>query len=146
MTAPGTILVVDDTAADVEFTLHALRELGLAQRVVTARDGAEALDFLARRGAYADREPDAPRLVLLDLKMPKVDGFEVLRRMRSEARFAAIPVVVLTSSGEARDVAECYRLGANAYVVKPMDFDEFVSTVQTTARFWTGCNLSPRPV
>lgn len=139
-----TILVVDDTPADVEFTLHALEGLGFADRAVVARDGAEALDFLYRRGAFADREDAAPAFILLDLKMPRVDGFEVLRQVKGDPRLAAIPVVVLTSSGEARDIEESYRLGANGYVVKPMDFDEFLSTVQAAGRFWALNNQPPR--
>jgi len=138
-----TILVVDDTAADVEFTQHALEGLALPHRIAVARDGAEALDFLFRRGAHGNREVTSIAFVLLDLKMPKVDGFEVLRRIKGDPDLAPIPVIVLTSSGEARDIELSYRLGANAYVVKPMEFEDFVAAIQACGRFWAFVNQPP---
>jgi CheY-like chemotaxis protein len=139
----GRILLVDDCAKDLELTLAALEKHRLANDVVVARDGAEALDYLYRRGKYAAHPSGDPVVVLLDLKMPQVDGLEVLRAMRADERFRALPVVVLTSSREERDVVESYKLGANAYVVKPVAFDAFFNAVSTLGLFWAVLNEPP---
>lgn len=139
----GMILMVEDNANDVELTLAALSEHNLANEVVTLRDGAEALDFLCRRGAYAERGPGEPALVLLDLKMPKVDGIEVLRHVKGDPVLRRIPVVVLTSSREEPDLRTAYELGANGYVVKPVDFDKFVEAVRQIGLFWLVVNEPP---
>jgi CheY-like chemotaxis protein len=137
------VLLVEDSARDVELTLAALGESRFANEVVVARDGAEALDWLHRRGAHAGRPPGVPAVVLLDLKMPRVDGLEVLRQMRDDATLRAIPVVMLTSSREERDLVESYRLGVNAYVVKPVAFDAFIHAVRTLGLFWAVLNETP---
>jgi CheY-like chemotaxis protein len=134
------ILLVEDSAQDVELTLAALEEHKLANEVVVARDGAEALDFLFRRGAHAGRSPDNPVVILLDLKMPKVDGLEVLRQVKADASLRTIPVVMLTSSREENDLVESYRLGVNAYVVKPVDFAQFLEAIRRTGIFWAVVN------
>lgn len=124
------ILRVEDNPHDEELTLRALRQNRLANRVHVARDGEEAIDFLFARGAYVERQVgDGPRVVLLDLKLPKVDGLEVLRQVKADPRLSSTPVVVLTSSREERDVVESYRLGVNSYIVKPVDFESFVGAV-----------------
>lgn len=129
------ILLVEDDPQDLELALRSLRKANLASRIEVARDGAEALEFLFCEGAYAGRQiEDVPKVVLLDLKLPKVDGLEVLQRIRSDPRTKTIPVVVLTSSKEQRDVIESYRLGVNSYVVKPVSFDQFASSVQQLDR------------
>jgi len=128
-TRPVDILLVEDNPADEELTVRALRKHNLANNLVVVRDGVAALDFLFATGEFAGRSPDHPKLVLLDLELPKVEGIEVLRRMKADERTCAIPVVVLTSSGEDRDVVESYRLGVNSYVVKPVDFSDFESAV-----------------
>ena len=125
-TAVRTILLVDDNPQDVELTLAALERNRLANRVVVVRDGVEALDYLYRRDAFADRPSDPPGLILLDLKMPKVDGLEVLRRIKGDPALKMIPVVVLTSSREEYDLLRTYDLGVNAYVVKPVSFEDFI--------------------
>lgn len=135
------LLLVEDQASDAELALHALHALGLDRSVTLLRDGAEALDYLFARGAYADRDADdQPRLVLLDLKLPKVDGLQVLEAMRSDERTRDIPVVVLTSSKETCDVERCYALGVNSYVVKPVDFDHFTEAIQQIGRYWLSMN------
>lgn len=134
---PVEILLVEDNPADVELTLHALREHNLANRIRVARDGAEALDFLFCRGPFADRRFDSPpRIVLLDLKLPKVDGLEVLRQLKADARTRPIPVVILTSSDEERDRVQGYQLGVNSYIRKPVDFDQFRETVRQLGLYW----------
>ncbi len=138
------ILLVEDDAKDIELTLMALRENSLANEVVVARDGAEALDYLYRRGSYVLRSEDMPAVVLLDLKMPKVDGIQVLRQIKSDDKLKQMPVVILTSSKESHDLEECYRLGVNAYVVKPVTFSDFVETVKGLGVFWTLINEPPR--
>jgi len=136
------ILLVEDQASDAELALHALRGLDLDRDVTLVRDGAEALDFLFARGAYSDRDPDdLPRFVLLDLKLPKVDGLQVLEAIRADDRTRDLPVVVLTSSKEACDVERCYDLGANSYVVKPVDFDQFTDAIQDIGRYWLARNV-----
>ena len=137
------ILYAEDSAADVELTLAALEEHHLANEVVVVNDGVEALDFLHRRGSFAGREPGNPAVVLLDLKMPRVDGLEVLRQVKSDPELRTIPVVIMTSSREERDLVESYRLGVNAYVVKPVDFDQFVAAVKEVGMFWAVVNEPP---
>jgi len=137
------ILLADDSSKDVELTLAALDEHRLANEVVVVRDGAEAWDYLQRQGKYATVPPANPGVVLLDLKMPKMDGLEVLRKMRADERFATIPVVMLTSSREERDVVESYSLGVNAYVVKPVAFQEFIDAVKSLGLFWAVVNEPP---
>jgi CheY-like chemotaxis protein len=137
------ILLVDDSARDREMALDALESHGLANEVVALRDGAEALDYLFRRQAYASRPLGNPALVLLDLKMPKVDGTEVLRQLKSDPALKLIPVVVMTSSREERDLVQTYELGANAYVVKPVNFHEFVDAVKQVGGFWGVLNQPP---
>lgn len=137
------ILLAEDNPNDVELTLTALAENNLANEVVLAHDGEEALDYLHRRGEYKLREEGNPAVVLLDLKMPKVDGLEVLRQIKSDASLKAIPVVILTSSREDRDIVESYRLGVNAYVVKPVDFHDFVDAIKELGLFWGVINVTP---
>jgi CheY-like chemotaxis protein len=137
------ILLVEDSETDAEMTIRALRRKNLANRLVWLKDGAEALDFLFRRGAYAERPAGTPKLVLLDLKMPKVDGIEVLRQVKSSEETKAIPVVMLTSSAEERDVVASYALGVNSYVVKPVDFAKFVEEVARAGCYWVLVNRLP---
>ena len=138
------ILLVEDNPRDVEMTLRALRKHNLANKVHVAKDGAEALDFIFARGAYADRDPNhAPKVVLLDLKLPKVSGLEVLRAIKGDEHTRTIPVVVLTSSQEEKDMVESYRLGANSYIVKPVDFDKFVTAIGEVGLYWL---LSNKPL
>ena len=140
------ILFVEDDPKDVKLTLHALREENLANSMRVARDGEEALDFLFCRGEFAGRSFDRPpRLVVLDLKLPKVDGLEVLRAVKGDPRTQAIPVVVLTSSREESDLVESYKLGANAYIQKPLDFDAFRLAVKQLGLFWLVVNEPPPP-
>ena len=137
------VLLAEDSARDVELTLAALEQNHLANEVVVTRDGVEALDYLHRRGAFADRPPGNPAVVLLDLKMPKMDGLEVLRQMRASPGLRSIPVVMLTSSSEERDVVQSYQLGVNAYVVKPVAFEEFIAAVRNLGLFWAVVNQPP---
>lgn len=137
------ILLVEDSAKDVELTLSALDEHHLANEVVVARDGAEALDYLMRRGKHAARSDELPAVVLLDLKLPKVDGLEVLREMKADPRLKVIPVVMLTSSLEEQDLVRSYQQGVSAYVVKPVDFQRFVDTVKELGLFWAVINEPP---
>jgi CheY-like chemotaxis protein len=138
-----TILLAEDDPNDLELTLAALAENRLANDVVVVRNGAETLDYLYRRGAFADRPPGQPVLILLDLKMPKVDGLEVLREVKSDPGLRTIPVVVLTSSREEQDLIEGYRLGVNAYVVKPVHFDQFAERIKQLGLFWMLINEAP---
>jgi len=138
------ILLVEDNPRDVELTLRALKKHNLANHVHVAKDGAEALDYIFATGIYAERNiHDHPKVILLDLKLPKVDGMEVLRRIRADERTKCIPVVVLTSSQEERDIVESYKLGVNSYIVKPVDFDKFLSTVQELGLYWLLLNKPP---
>jgi len=140
------ILLVEDSPEDAELTIRSLRRNKIANVIQVAEDGAEALDFLFCRGAYQDRtSSQLPRLVLLDLKLPKIDGMEVLRAIRSDERTKTIPVVVLTSSKEERDLIEGYNLGVNAYAQKPVDFKQFDETVRHIGMFWMLVNQSPPP-
>jgi CheY-like chemotaxis protein len=139
------VLLAEDSANDVELTLAALEEHHLANEVVVVRDGAEALDYLYRRGSFAARPAQRPVLILLDLKMPKVDGIEVLRQVKSDPTLKTIPIVVLTSSREEQDIIEGYRLGVNAYVVKPVGFEKFVEVVKHLSLFWLLINEPPPP-
>ena len=139
----GRILLVEDDPKDIDLTLTALGEYKLANEVIVVRDGAEALDYLHTKGNYRSRARENPAVVLLDLKLPKVDGFEVLRGIRSDERLKHIPVVVLTSSREDRDMVASYKLGVNAYVVKPVDFHAFVNAVKELGVFWAVINEPP---
>jgi len=143
MTELGRILMVEDDPNDVELTLTALAEYNLANEVVVTRDGAEALDYLYCRGSFTARVSDNPAVLLLDLKLPKVDGLQVLRQIKSDEKLRMIPVVVLTSSREERDMVASYRLGVNAYVVKPVDFHEFVNAIKELGIFWAVINQPP---
>ena len=139
------ILLAEDNANDVELTLAALQSHHVANEIVVVRDGAEALDYLFRRGPYVDRDAEDPGLLLLDLKLPKIDGLEVLRHVKAEPRLRRLPVVLLTSSREESDIVRSYDLGVNAYVVKPVQFSDFVETVHTLGAFWAGLNEIPPP-
>jgi two-component system response regulator len=138
------ILLVEDNSNDVELALHALRHHRLANHIHVARDGAEALDFLFCRGPYAQRNPrQIPRLILLDLKLPLVDGLEVLAQIKADETTRTIPVVMLTSSTEERDIVESYRLGVNSYIIKPVDFEQFTDAVRQLGYYWLLLNKSP---
>ena len=139
------IVLAEDNANDVELTMSALRENNVANEVVVVRDGAEALDYLYKRNGYTDRPGNNPALLLLDLKMPKIDGVEVLRQVKTDPALKTIPVVVLTSSREEEDLLRTYDLGVNAYVVKPVDFHEFVDAVKMLGGFWAVVNETPPP-
>ena len=137
------VLLAEDNLKDVELALAALEEHNLANEVDVVRDGAEALEYLCREGRYANRPPGSPAVVLLDLKMPRIDGLEVLRRMKASDTLRSIPVVMLTSSREEKDLIESYRLGVNAYVVKPVAFDRFIAAVKSLGLFWAVYNEPP---
>ena len=137
------LLLAEDSAADAELTLEALGEHNLANRVDLVRDGVEVLDYLYRRGAYAERPAVMPLALFLDLKMPRMDGLEVLRTLKSDQALKVLPVVMLTSSREDSDLAESYRLGANAYVVKPVDFGQFTEAIRELGLFWSLVNQPP---
>ena len=143
MSTLGRILMVEDDPKDVELTLTALEEYNLANEVVVTRDGQEALDYLFCRGQFSARPRENPAVILLDLKLPKVDGLEVLQQVKSDDRLKMIPVVVLTSSNEEKDMMRSYKLGVNAYVVKPVDFHEFVNAVKELGVFWAVINEPP---
>ena len=140
------ILLVEDDPADVELTLHALQSEHLANRIQVVRDGEEALDFIFRRGVFSDRDPDSwPRLILLDLKLPKLDGIGVLRQIKSNPGSKALPVVILTSSRQEKDVLNGYQLGANSYIQKPVDFEQFRRIVKQLGLYWLLVNQPPPP-
>jgi two-component system response regulator len=137
------ILLAEDTPTDAEMAMRALRKRGLANNLIWVKDGSEALDFLFRTGAFAERNSASPKLVLLDVKMPKFDGLDVLQRMMQDEELRMIPVVMLTSSAEERDVIESYRLGANSYIVKPMDIDDFDQVISEIGLYWMLVNKMP---
>jgi CheY-like chemotaxis protein len=139
----GRILMVEDDPKDVELTLTALEEYNLANEVVVTRDGQEALDYLLRRGQYSNRSYENPAVILLDLKLPKVDGLEVLQQIKADERLKMVPVIVLTSSHQEKDVMRSYKLGVNAYVVKPVDFHAFVNAIKELGVFWAVINEPP---
>ena len=143
MASIGRILLVEDDPKDTELTMTALEEYNLSNEVVVASDGEEALDYLYYRGKFQRRTGENPAVLLLDLKLPKVDGLEVLKQIKSDANLKMIPVVVLTSSREERDMVDSYRLGVNAYVVKPVDFHEFVNAIKELGVFWAIINEPP---
>jgi CheY-like chemotaxis protein len=143
MRSLNRILLVEDNARDVELSLAALAECHLANEVTVMRDGADALDYLFRRGKFGDRPTENPAVILLDLKMPKVDGLEVLARIKQSPELQMIPIVMLTSSQEERDLVESYKRGVNAYIVKPIDFDQFVEAVKQLGLFWAILNQPP---
>ena len=139
------LLLVEDNPQDLELTLRALQKAHIANRIQIARDGVEALDYIFGEGAFAGRRiEDAPRVILLDLKLPKVDGLEVLQRIKGDPRTKTIPVVILTSSKEQRDVVESYRLGENSYIVKPVNFEGFTAAVRDLGLYWLLLNEAPR--
>lgn len=137
------ILLVEDSAHDAEMTLRTLKRRGIANDIVWVKDGVEALDYLFCEGEYAGRDGGLPKLVLLDLKMPRLDGLQVLRRLKAEPRTMKIPVVMLTSSHEEGDLLESYALGVNSYIVKPVDFENFAETVSQVGMYWVLMNTAP---
>lgn len=140
------ILLVEDNEDDIELALHALEEYHIANRIHVVRDGAEALDFIFARGVYSDRNTtDCPRVILLDLKLPLVDGLEVLRQIKSDPRTRRIPVVVMTASSQEIDVVRSYDLGVNSYIVKPVDFDQFKEAMKILGFYWLLINEAPSP-
>jgi CheY-like chemotaxis protein len=143
MTTLGRILIVEDDPNDIELTLTALADYNLANEVMVTRDGQQALDYLYCRGEYSTRAAGNPAVMLLDLKLPKIGGLEVLQQIKSEEHLKMIPVVVLTSSNEEKDMMRSYKLGVNAYVVKPVDFHEFVNAVKELGVFWAVINEPP---
>jgi len=140
----GKILLVEDNVGEVELMVAALTKNNLATEVVVARDGSEALDYLHRRGGFRSRAPDNPVAVFLDLKIPKVDGLEVLRQIKSDDKFNTIPVVILASSREEANLARSYQLGANSYVVKPVDSQQFADAIRQLGKFWAVVNEPPQ--
>ena len=142
--SPIEILLVEDNLDDIELALDALADHHVANRIHVVRDGAEALDFIFAQGAYAERDiADAPKVILLDLKLPRVDGLEVLKRIKDDPRTQMIPVVILTSSREERDLVESYRLGTNSYIVKPVDFEQFTASARQLGLYWLLLNEPP---
>jgi len=140
------ILLVEDSQDDVDMTLRALRKANMANHIQTARDGVEALDFIFCEGMHAGRKiENIPKLILLDLKLPKIDGIEVLKRVKGDPRTKMIPIVVLTSSKEQKDVIEAYGLGVNSYIVKPVDFEHFAAAVKNLGMYWLLLNQPPQP-
>jgi len=137
------ILLVEDNPRDLELTLAALAKCQLANEIITTRDGAEALDYVYARGDYADRPAGDPAVILLDLKLPKIDGLEVLEKLKSDSNFRQIPVVMLTSSREERDLVKSYEQGVNAFVVKPVDFNAFFEAIESLGMFWAILNEPP---
>ena len=140
---PVEILLVEDNPYDVELTLRALKQHHIANHIHTVRDGAEAVDFIFCTGAYAQRDFNIPKIILLDLKLPKLDGVEVLQKIKADPRTQRIPVVALTTSNAERDVQECYRLGINSYIVKPLDFKQFSEAIRQVGLYWLLLNRFP---
>jgi len=143
MSKLGRILLVEDDPRDIELTMTALEEYNLVNEVIIARDGQEALDYLYARGQFSGRDQASPAVMLLDLKLPKINGLEVLQQVRSDAQLRLLPVVVLTSSHEEKDLVRSYELGVNAYVVKPVDFHAFVNAIKELGVFWAVINEPP---
>ncbi|KRG70603.1 response regulator [Pseudoxanthomonas dokdonensis] len=143
MTEMRTILLAEDSAPDAEMAIDALREAHLANPIVHVEDGVEAMDYLLRAGKYADRKEGLPAVLLLDIKMPRMDGLEVLQKIRGDAQLKKLPVVILSSSREESDLARSWDLGVNAYVVKPVDVDQFFQAVKTLGKFWAVINQAP---
>ena len=137
------ILIVDDSPKDVELTLSALAENHFANEIVVTEDGEEALDYLYRRGKYKDFEPGNPAVILLDIKIPKIDGIEVLKIIRSDSKLKTVPVIMVTSSSEERDMIKSYDLGANSYVVKPIDIHQFIEAIKILGQYWAVVNQPP---
>lgn len=143
--APVEILLVEDNPQDLEMTQRALRKANLANRIQVARDGVEAIEFIFCQGPHAGRKiEDMPHVILLDLKLPRIDGLEVLKRVKSDVRTRSIPIVMLTSSKEQNDVVESYRLGVNSYIVKPVHFEDFVTALQQLGMYWLLLNQPPK--
>ena len=143
MTTLRTILLAEDSPADAEMAIDALEEARLANPIVPVEDGVEVMDYLLRRGAFANREEGLPAVLLLDIKMPRMDGLEVLRQIREHEELKRLPVVILSSSREESDLARSWDMGVNAYVVKPVDVDQFFGAVQTLGKFWALINQAP---
>ncbi|AOX61924.1 response regulator [Stenotrophomonas maltophilia] len=143
MTALRTILLAEDSPADAEMAIDALKEARLANPIVHVEDGVEAMDYLLRRGAFANRDEGLPAVLLLDIKMPRMDGLEVLKEIRNTEELKRLPVVILSSSREESDLARSWDMGVNAYVVKPVDVDQFFGAVQTLGKFWGLINQAP---
>ncbi len=143
MSAIRTILLAEDSLADAEMAIDALREANLANPIVHVEDGVEAMEYLHRKGRFADRSDEDPAVLLLDIKMPRMDGLEVLQRIRQNEELRHIPVVILSSSREESDLARSWNLGVNAYVVKPVDIDQFFQAVKTLGKFWAVINETP---
>ena len=140
---PAELLIVEDNPSDLELTLRALRKTNAPHQIHVTKDGDEALEYLFCNGRYASRHPGhAPRVIFLDLKLPKIDGMEVLRRLKTDDRTRLIPVVMLTSSAQDRDLHACYELGANSYIVKPVDMEQFMAAVNSIGLYWLGLNLT----
>lgn len=140
---PGTVLLVEDNADDIELTMRALRRTGITNPVVTARDGVQALDYLRGKGEYAGRPVERPEIVLLDLKLPRIDGLEVLAQLKTDLNLKVLPVVVLTSSTDERDVQRAYELGANSYLCKPGDFADLLYVMKELGTYWLGIVIPP---
>ena len=143
MSAIRTILLAEDSLADAEMAIDALREANLANPIVHVEDGVEAMEYLHRKGRFADRSDEDPAVLLLDIKMPRMDGLEVLQRIRADERLRRMPVVILSSSSEESDLVRSWNLGVNAYVVKPVDIDQFFAAVKTLGKFWAVINEPP---
>lgn len=140
------ILLVEDNPTDAELTMRALKKKNLANNLVWVKDGVEALDFIFCKGQYQGRNNTTPKLIMLDLKLPKIDGIEVLRVLKSDPKTKTVPVVMLTSSNEERDIVESYKLGVNSYIVKPVDFDKFLEMVSQVGLYWSLVNKVPQNV
>ncbi len=139
-----TLLLADDNAKDIELTLAAFEEMNLANRVIIVKDGGQVLDFLYRRGEYVGRTEPDPDVILLDIKMPKVSGIEILKQIKSDEHLKYIPVVMLTSSREENDLVESYKYSANSYIVKPIDYKDFINTIKNLGFYWAFLNVTPK--